>query len=77
MRKKEEPVVAREQAMIGDVLVVKVPIGTPIYDAQSGRLLGIVGNSLPVINGQTCYLSEDDYEAAKAALPAAPGVTRH
>jgi hypothetical protein len=65
---------ARPMAMIGKVLCVCVEPGTQIFDLYSGDLLGTVGDREPVINqpANTAYLSTNDYEAAKRALPAAP-----
>lgn len=61
----------RNMAMIGKVLCVEVEQGTKIFDANE-KLLGIVSDRNPVFNGMTCYLSVNDYQAAKAALPAPP-----
>ena len=64
---------ARRQAMIDDVLCVQVEPGTKIFDLSvtPEKLLGVVGNGLPVINhkANTCYLSTDDFNAAERALP--------
>jgi len=62
----------RRQAMIGKVLVVEVDPGTKIFDLFTGKLVGMVLNGKAVPNGHTVYLTTDDYNAAKAALPAAP-----
>ena len=70
----EGKVVKRRQAMIGEVLCVEVPPGEKIFDLITERLLGIVMNGAPVIVGQTCYLSTDDFRAAEAVLPK-PGRT--
>lgn len=56
-------------ALIDEVLCVSVEPGTPIFDLITEKLLGHVSDGHPVINGSTCYLSTDDYEAAKRALP--------
>lgn len=73
-----EKIVERRQAMIGDVLCVQVPPGEKIFDISSGVevLLGTVYDGHPVINAgaQTCYLSTNDFNAAEAVLPKAPGV---
>lgn len=61
----------RNMAMIGKVLCVEVEQGTKIFDANE-KLLGIVSDRNPVVNDMTCYLSVNDYQAAKAALPAPP-----
>ena len=72
MAKKPE-VVQRDMAMIGKVLAVSVEPGTKIFD-MGENLLGIVEDRKPVINGQTAYLSTNDYQAAKRALTAPPAV---
>lgn len=74
MAKKPE-VVERDMAMIGNVLAVSVEPGTKIFD-MTETLLGIVEDRKPVYNlpASTVYLSTNDYEAAKRALPAAPKV---
>lgn len=66
----DQPVKERRQAMVGDVLIVQVDPGSKIFDlsGETEKLLGIVGDGLPVINGQTCYLSTNDFLAAEAAL---------
>lgn len=71
MAKKEPEIIQRPMAMIGKVLAVSCPQGTPIFDL-GGNLLGHVADRKPVYNGNTVYLSTNDYNAAKAALPAAP-----
>lgn len=71
MKKKPNPdaVVPRRQAIIGgNVLAIVVPQGTSIFDI-SGKLLGHVADKKPVVNGQTIYLSDNDYNAARDALP--------
>lgn len=75
MGKNPEVVVARQQAMIGKVLAVCVEPGTKIFD-MGEQLLGIVEDRKPVYNlpASTVYLSTNDYEAAKRALPAPPKV---
>lgn len=70
--KKEPEVKLRRQAMIGNILVVEVEPGTKVFDALTEKLLGVVEDRKPVYNGKTTYLSTNDYEAAKRALPAAP-----
>lgn len=65
-------VVERRQAMIGEVLCVQMPPGEKVFDLREGhepKLLGIVYDGHPVINGQTCYLSTNDFLAAEAVLP--------
>lgn len=76
---KEPEVKPRQQAMIGDVLVIRVEPGTKIFCAATEKLLGIVGNRLPVINvkDKAVYLSEDDWDAAQAALPPKPPEVKH
>ena len=68
-----DKVVARRQAMIGDILCVQVPPGEKIFDIHDGveKLLGIVMDGAPVINipAKTCYLSTDDFLRAEAVLP--------
>lgn len=60
----------RKMAMIDDkVLAVSIPPGEKIFDSVTGKLLGIVMDGKPVINGNTCYLSTNDYETAKRAIP--------
>lgn len=73
MSKKKPEVVERQQAMIGKVLAVCVEPGTKIFD-MSETLLGIVEDRKPVYNlpAKTVYLSTNDYEAAKRALPPRP-----
>lgn len=70
-----EMIVKRPMAMMGKILLVSCPPGTPICDIN-GKMLGFVDNRKPVINGDTCYLSTDDYKAAKASAqivsPAVP-----
>lgn len=66
-----EVIKQRNIAMIGKVLCVEVEQGTKIFDATE-KLLGVVRDRHPVINGETCYLSVNDYQAAKAALPKPP-----
>lgn len=76
MGKKNKPeVAARRQAMIGNVLAVCVEPGTKIFD-MAEQLLGIVEDRKPVVNhpAKTVYLSTNDYEAAKRALPPAQHV---
>ena len=73
-RKIEPEIVDRPRAYIGNVLVVCCPPGTVIFDLLTERPLGVVMDRHPVINGQTCYLSTDDYEAAKRALPPGPTI---
>lgn len=71
MKKKpdEDEIKPRRQAMIGDnILAVAVEPGEKIFDVE-GKFLGIVFNKHPVVNGQTIYLSNDDYDAARDALP--------
>lgn len=70
--RKEPEVKERRQAMIGNVHVVEVEPGTKVFDFLTEKLLGIVEDRKPVINGKTAYISTNDYEAAKRALPAAP-----
>lgn len=70
--KKQPAVKERRQAMIGNILVVEVEPGSKIFDVVTEKLLGIVEDRKPVVNGMTTYLSTNDYEAAKRALPAAP-----
>lgn len=72
----DDVIKARPMAMIGKVLAVCVEPGTKIFDLYTNELLGIVGNREPVYNlpAKTVYLSTDDYEAAKRALPPAPKV---
>jgi hypothetical protein len=67
-------VVERRQAMIGDVLCVQIPPGEKVFDISGPepKLLGIVYDGHPVINGNTCYLSTDDFNAAEAVLPKPP-----
>lgn len=69
---KKPQVKRRREAMIGKVHVVEVDAGDKIFDLFTGKLLGIVEDRKPVIHGMTTYLSVNDYEAAKRALPAAP-----
>lgn len=61
-------------ALIGKVLCVMCQPGEKIFDTsvEPEKLLGIVMDRVPVINhkANTVYLSENDYRAAKAALPA-------
>ncbi len=59
----------RRMARIGNVLAVAMPQGTQVFDPVTGAYLGVVSDRNPVINGQTCYLSDNDYDAAKRALP--------
>lgn len=68
MAKKEDEVVFRPRAMIGNVMAVCVPQGTPIFNL-AGEMLGYVADRKPVVNGDTVYLSTNDYNAAKKALP--------
>lgn len=80
MKKKPAPVlVERAMAFVDDILLVRCEPGSKIFDIRDGKevFLGIVGNRMPVINGMTCYLSEDDYDAAKDALPNRNLKTRH
>ena len=74
MGKKKPEVIARPQAMIGNVLAVCVEPGTKIFDINTEELLGVVADRLPVVNhpAKTVYLSTNDYEAAKRALPPPP-----
>lgn len=74
MKKKEPEVVARRMAYVGKVLLVEIPQGEKVFDILTGALLGTVEDRKPVINGNTCYISPNDYEAAKRALPAAPKI---
>lgn len=55
-----------------ELLIVSCEPGTTIFDNETDKPLGIVMNRHPVINGRTAYLSTDDYNAAKAAIPARP-----
>jgi hypothetical protein len=65
----DNPVVQRPTAFFGGVMLVSVPPGEKIFDLSGSqpKLLGVVGNGLPVVNedAKTCYLSTDDYNAAK------------
>jgi len=70
--KKKPEVVARRMAQIGKILLVEIPQGEKVFDLYSGELLGVVEDRKPVVNGDTCFISPNDYEAAKQALPAAP-----
>lgn len=72
-----DKIVERRRALIGDVQLVSVPPGEKIFDLSRKlpRLLGTVQNGRPIINGQTCYLSTDDFNRAKDALPARPKFT--
>lgn len=76
---KEPEIKQRRMAMIGKVAAVSVEPGTKIFDLEGEKLLGIVMDRCPVINGQTVYLSTDDWDAARDALPGAPTaiVTKH
>lgn len=76
---KEPEVKPRQQAMIGDVLAIRVEAGTKIFCSLTADLLGIVGNRMPVVNikDKAVYLSEDDWDAAKAALPPKPPEVKH
>lgn len=74
MSKAKEPEIkTRRMAMIGKVLAIQVEPGTKIFHPGTGKLLGTVGNRMPVVNhdDNAVYLSTDDWFAAKAALPAA------
>jgi len=60
----------RRQAMIGGVLAIAVEPGEKVFDLANPlapKLLGIVGNGMPVVNepAKTVYLSNDDYDAGK------------
>lgn len=76
MGKNKPEVVERPMAMIGNVLAVCVEPGTKIFDLAE-NLLGIVEDRKPVVNhpAKTVYLSTNDYEAAKRALPPRPPET--
>lgn len=67
-------IIVRPMAMIGKLLCVCCQPGDKIFDTsvEPEVLLGIVQDRMPVINhkASTVYLSENDYRAAKAALPA-------
>lgn len=78
-RNKEPEVKHRRMAMIGKVLAIQVEPGTKIFHPVTEVLLGIVGDRMPVINhdDNAVYLSTDDWNAAKDALPAAPKKTKH
>lgn len=66
----------RRTAVISDgkneVQIVSCEPGDKIFDIRGEKeiFLGIVMNGKPVINGLTAYLSTDDYDRAKAAIPA-------
>lgn len=70
---KEAPLVkARRQAVMTvdgkQLLLVEVARGDKVFDASlPPKLLGTVDDRQPVINGDTVYLSRDDWEAAKQA----------
>lgn len=66
----------RPMAMIGRILAVCCDRGDKIFDL-GGNLLGIVDDRKPVVNEPcgTVYLSKDDWEAAKRALPQRPSET--
>jgi hypothetical protein len=75
---KKPEVVARREAMIGKVHVVEVEPGTKIFNLMTEELLGVVydGHAIPYPDSYTVYVSVNDYETAKAALPAAPKPSR-
>ena len=69
-RRTQEQVKRRRQATISGILVIAVDPGDKIFDTSDPvrpKLLGIVGNGLPVVNepARTVYLSNDDYDHAK------------
>jgi hypothetical protein len=69
MRKKPPEVVARRQAMIGNILCIQVEPGTKVFDGDA-KYAGTVWNKRPVKLGtHAIYLSTDDFLAAEAALP--------
>ena len=63
----------RRMALIGEVLCIAMPPGEKVFNLYTGELIGIVMSGVPVVNieARTAYLSNDDYDAAKAALPPA------
>ncbi len=65
--KNNPPILPRRAAIVAGVQVISCEPGTSIFDAQTGERLGIVMNGLPVVNedARTCYLSTDDYNAAR------------
>jgi hypothetical protein len=73
----EDLIRARRTAMIDDgttyIQIVSCDPGDKIFDTSGEKeiFLGIVLNGKPVINAKalTAYLSHDDYDAAKAAIP--------
>lgn len=67
----DDPIKGRDMAMIGKILAVSVEPGTQIFDLETGNRLGIVADRMPVANHRTStvYLSTNDYQAAKRALP--------
>lgn len=80
MTKTKEPEIKqRRMAMIGKVLAIQVEPGTKIFHPHTEALLGIVGDRMPVYNmdDNAVYLSTDDWNAAKDALPAAPKPVKH
>jgi hypothetical protein len=80
MPKNAEPEIKqRRMAMIGKVLAIQVEPGTKIFHPLTEKLLGIVADRQPVINhdDNAVYLSTDDWNAAQAALPAAPKPVKH
>lgn len=78
-RNKEPEIKQRRMAMIGKVLAIQVEPGTKIFHPVTEKLLGIVGDRQPVANhdDKAIYLSTDDWNAAQAALPAAPKKPLH
>lgn len=79
---KEAPLVkARRQAMMKvgelELLVVQMDRGDKVFDTlvNPPKLLGVVDDKHPVINGETVYLSHDDFEAAVQATKDTGGYT--
>lgn len=69
MSTENEEIKLRQVAPYGDKLLVAVDPGTPIHDLNAGgRLIGIVTPGHQVANGDTIYITEDDFTLVLRAM---------